>query len=846
MSFWRTFGFHTVSAIDTILDKEGYTLEELLDEEEILQEVKSQNKRLLDFLTQPDILKVLIEFITVEPPEGDEESKRKFKYPFLACEILCSDVWTICDAVYKDQDLVHSLYSFLEQDAPLNHQLANYVCRSAGVLLQRKITETVDYMKDRGMIQHFIKHLNNASVMDLLLKVIACEETSEGCGILDWLCETDLIPCLVSKFSPENTPEVHENAAQALVDIISVSGGVSSSPLIRQLESEPIVKSLFDAVLHEPASSSALLHGLTVAIELLARSAAESTAREEADMIHQTIQQSYHEADQAQEAENNQDGEEDKKDAKEEDEAKEATTEGETKEETKDVAAPAAQESSTADDNTPDGSGLSPLLAQTLSRLDAFAKLLTAKATNSRPMSSGETLESFGFEKLKILEFFAMVVRLDCEPIDAELMRLDFFTIAMEAFFKYTWNNFLHSTVEQIVAGVLEGDNSQLQLSLVNQAKLPSLLVNANKVNNEEIAKPRGVRRGYMGHVTSIAVRLMQTAARSAPLAAALESDKEWYEYLQGDLAAVRTAETKPLGGHRPMGGPGESSDEDEEELDDDGDSIFDRYQLGFGTEEFGDEDGDGDMHFDDDYDDGHGGFEMYEDGSDDSGEGDWAREEGSDGEADDVEAVVAEVEAAAVPEPQDEAEKPNDAEEGSNDDADNADNDETATAKEAGDAAEAETAEEETAAAPAAPAVAATQEDGTATTSTGNTADETDATTADKPDETDAATNDDDDDEAKEETKAEEAKAEEAQEEKGEEKEEEKEEGDDLMEAFKELDTDNSGKLSRSEIVKVMENMDQFDTPEKIDAALKDIDADGDGQIDYAEFVKLATSNAD
>ena len=48
MSFWRTFGFHTVSAIDTILDKEEHTLEELLDEEEILQEVKSQNKRLLE------------------------------------------------------------------------------------------------------------------------------------------------------------------------------------------------------------------------------------------------------------------------------------------------------------------------------------------------------------------------------------------------------------------------------------------------------------------------------------------------------------------------------------------------------------------------------------------------------------------------------------------------------------------------------------------------------------------------------------------------------------------------------------------------------------------------------
>jgi hypothetical protein len=130
------------------------------------------------------------------------------------------------------------------------------------------------------MIQHFIKHLNNASVMDLLLKgercvlcrdcshpltrrrpiVIACEETAEGGGVLAWLCNTDLIPCLVGKFAAANGADVHENAAQvavecwcmcvhacehthpthrpaqALVDIISVSGAVASSPLIRQLE----------------------------------------------------------------------------------------------------------------------------------------------------------------------------------------------------------------------------------------------------------------------------------------------------------------------------------------------------------------------------------------------------------------------------------------------------------------------------------------------------------------------------------------------------------------------------------------------------------------------------------
>jgi serine/threonine-protein phosphatase 6 regulatory subunit 3 len=47
MSFWKTFGFHTTSSIDSILDRGDCSLEDLLDEEEILQECKAQNKRLM-------------------------------------------------------------------------------------------------------------------------------------------------------------------------------------------------------------------------------------------------------------------------------------------------------------------------------------------------------------------------------------------------------------------------------------------------------------------------------------------------------------------------------------------------------------------------------------------------------------------------------------------------------------------------------------------------------------------------------------------------------------------------------------------------------------------------------
>eukprot|EP01099_Mayorella_cantabrigiensis_P008889 TRINITY_DN89_c0_g3_i2.p1 TRINITY_DN89_c0_g3~~TRINITY_DN89_c0_g3_i2.p1 ORF type:complete len:321 (+),score=81.64 TRINITY_DN89_c0_g3_i2:163-1125(+) len=302
MSFWRTFGFTTISPVETILDREHYTLEELLDEEELLQECKSQNKKLLDFLVKPEELDKLVTYVTTEPEET-ADSKRKFKYPFLACEILCSEVWSICEAFYENENLLEKLYGFLDKDPPLNPLLASYVSRVAGVLLQKKVQKTLTFMKKKDdLVEKFIKHLGSSAVMDLLLKVIACEETPEGKGILEWLCTANLIPRLVGKFDPSLGSEVHENAAQALVDIISVSttqnNGTANnfniysygnnnnnnpepttpaapSPLMIQLESEETVKQLLNFILAEGATST-LLHGLNVVIELLKRTIQEN------------------------------------------------------------------------------------------------------------------------------------------------------------------------------------------------------------------------------------------------------------------------------------------------------------------------------------------------------------------------------------------------------------------------------------------------------------------------------------------------------------------------------------------------------------------------------------------
>ncbi len=145
----------------------------------------------------------------------------------------------------------------------------------------------INYLKNKAnIIDSILKHMANASVMDFLLKLISCEDMTGGTGVLDWLCTTTLIPTIIQKFNPAQSRDVHENAAQTLVDIILVSSHSASSPLIAQLESESTMKTLFSFIFPthastEPVSSplnteSALSQALSVLTTLVRRHCADT------------------------------------------------------------------------------------------------------------------------------------------------------------------------------------------------------------------------------------------------------------------------------------------------------------------------------------------------------------------------------------------------------------------------------------------------------------------------------------------------------------------------------------------------------------------------------------------
>lgn len=172
---WSISGISFASPVNDILDKETYTLEELLQEDDLLQEVKSKNERLLAFLQTEETVETLVDYI-VTAADDDAEDFRKFKYPYMACELFCCEVQKVLDILVEGQDgkFLSMLFSLLDNEAPLDHYLAGYFEKILEMLFRRMTIPVMMYLNDGGvpLLQKFLNHIENYSVMQIVQRVM--------------------------------------------------------------------------------------------------------------------------------------------------------------------------------------------------------------------------------------------------------------------------------------------------------------------------------------------------------------------------------------------------------------------------------------------------------------------------------------------------------------------------------------------------------------------------------------------------------------------------------------------------------------------------------------------------
>jgi hypothetical protein len=211
--FWRFGGYANISTLDSILEKPDVTPEEVLEESDLIQELKQHNTKLLEFLRDEKVLKKLLEHVIAHKPaplppkkdgvEGDEQSegyrvaeaerdkdeKARLKYAHVSCEVLSSETWSLLGALMANIGLLRGFWSFLDREPPLDPLQASYFTKVNETLLDKKTEEMMAFVRGlHGIVPKILRHVDCPMIMDLLLKIISMEKCEGGAGIVDVGC----------------------------------------------------------------------------------------------------------------------------------------------------------------------------------------------------------------------------------------------------------------------------------------------------------------------------------------------------------------------------------------------------------------------------------------------------------------------------------------------------------------------------------------------------------------------------------------------------------------------------------------------------------------------------------
>ncbi|XP_059138067.1 serine/threonine-protein phosphatase 6 regulatory subunit 1 isoform X7 [Peromyscus eremicus] len=521
--FWK-FDLHTSSHLDTLLEKEDLSLPELLDEEDVLQECKVVNRKLLDFLLQPSHLQAMVAWVTQEPPASGEEQLR-YKYPSVACEILTSDVPQINDALGADESLLNRLYGFLQSGDSLNPLLASFFSKVMGILINRKTDQLVSFLRKKDdFVDLLLRHIGTSAIMDLLLRLLTCVERPQlRQDVFNWLNEEKIVQRLIEQIHPSKDDNQHSNASQSLCDIIRLSreqmiqGQDSPEPdqLLATLEKQETIEQLLRNMFEGEQCQSVIVSGIQVLLTLL------EPRRPRSDSV--TMNNFFSSVD----------GQ------------LELLAQG-------------------ALDNAVSSMGALHALRPRLARFHQL--LLEPPKLEPLQMTWGSLVPPLGNTRLHVVKLLASALSTNAAALTQELLVLDVPNTLLDLFFHYVFNNFLHAQVEVCVSAMLSSgpppDSSSetpvpnpVLKHLLQHCRLVERILASWEENDHVHRSGGGPRKGYMGHLTRVANAVVQNAEQGpnaeqlGQLLKELPEDQQqrWEAFVSGPLAETNKKNTVDL-----------------------------------------------------------------------------------------------------------------------------------------------------------------------------------------------------------------------------------------------------------------------------------------------------------
>ncbi|KAK2736606.1 hypothetical protein FQN57_000723 [Myotisia sp. PD_48] len=349
--FWKYSGYAHISPINSLLDKPDVTVEDILDESDLIEELKLRNTRLIEYFRDDNVLRRLFDIIispslinredendecdtknnipyddedasTLHRSLGESEEGRnmqqaldtsaggaenleqaemaRLKYAYVASEVLSGPPWSVVEAMVENEEALRSFWQFLWRAGSLDSLQTNYFVKVNDMLLNQKPDDMLAFvMSLDGIAPVLLHHVDNPLIMELLVKLVTMDKPESGLSITEWLCMHNLIPTFLSYLSKDYPSSSQTSAGELLKAIVTVSANsvqndqpcIGPNSLTRQLVSEPCIQSLISSMIE---GGNPLAVGVGIVIDIIRKNNPDydpeiSENRDSPPTIHDSI-----------------------------------------------------------------------------------------------------------------------------------------------------------------------------------------------------------------------------------------------------------------------------------------------------------------------------------------------------------------------------------------------------------------------------------------------------------------------------------------------------------------------------------------------------------------------------
>jgi len=491
--------FTAVSEIDQLLNSDKkITVEDLLDMDEYVTELRKQKPILINYLRTPAVARSLIKLALEEPENcAEDDVNRRKRLPHIAFQTLAHEA--LSETFIQNDELLDSLFEFLnrksksESSPPSDATRSGYFAKITESLFEKYPTELVAYFKrSDSIVSRFVENVHDNYLMEMLFKLVDCGITHQ------WLHEANLVPKLVELLRESNSEETQENATQVLVNVFTLCQPWTQSVLVLDLfNNQQVANSLLQYIRCQPLSSFKIKQGLSVLISILNL------------ITDELVDVPY-------------------------------------------------------------------LITAVLESMSFFGQVLRNPELvgDLGPIvtSTGRLDPPFGSVRLCVLELFVALLYTGYPVVVTTMADEDMFSILLDVFFKYAWNNIVHHQVVQIFSGLLCGNDDDVMTSVLKKCRLIDRIVETYAQSDEPFV-------GYLGHLREISNELIKVTKYSAPVAALLEGNDGWMEFVGGKLQDLNDRERRSMAGVNSISDNDSYEDGFEDEYEEEYENNSDEYE---------------------------------------------------------------------------------------------------------------------------------------------------------------------------------------------------------------------------------------------------------------------------